>query len=136
MRRLPALLCLPPLALTLSACASTVSTAGFKGQQHDVAQTIANLQADATAGEQKKICANDLAAAVVSKLGGKKGCEEAIKKQLAEVDSLTVSVQSVKLASGGTSATAAVRSIYEGKTRPSSVSLVKEAGKWRISAFG
>lgn len=136
MRRLPVLLCLPPLALTLSACGSTVSTAGFKGEQHEVAQTISNLQADATAGEQKKICVDDLAAAVIAKLGGTKGCEEAIKKQLAEIDKLEVSVQSVKLASGGTSATAAVRSIYEGKTRPGSVSLVKEAGKWKISALG
>jgi hypothetical protein len=136
MRRLPALLCLSALALALSACASTVSTAGFKGQQHEVAQTISNLQADATAGEQKKICANDLAAAVVNRLGGKKDCEEAIKKQLAEIDSLEVSVQSVKLVAGGASATAAVRSVYEGKKRPSSVSLVKEAGKWKITALG
>ncbi|HTD09163.1 MAG TPA: hypothetical protein VK680_09760 [Solirubrobacteraceae bacterium] len=136
MRRLPALLCLSALALALSACASTVATDSFKGRQHDVAQTIANLQADATAGEQKKICANDLAAAVVSRLGGTKRCEEAIKKQLTEIDSLTVSVQSVKLAAGGTSATAAVTSVYEGKKRPSSVSLVKESGKWKISALG
>lgn len=136
MRRLLALLCVPSCALALSACGSTVSTAGFKGEQHEVAQTISNLQADATAGEQKKICSDDLAASVLSKLGGLKACEEAIKKQLAEIDSLEVSVQSVKLASGDTGATAAVRSIYEGKTRPSTVSLVKEGGKWKVSALG
>ncbi len=136
MRRLPVLLCLPPLALVLSACGTTVSTAGFKGEQHEVAQTVSNLQADATAGEQKKICGDDLAAAVVSRLGGSKGCEEAIKKQLAEIDSLEASVQSVKLAAGNTSATAAVTSIYEGKKRPSTVSLVKEGGKWKISGLG
>jgi hypothetical protein len=136
MRRAPALLSLPLCALTLSACGSTVATAGFKGEQHEVAQTISNLQADATAGEQKKICANDLAAAAVARLGGSKGCEEAIKKQLAEIDSLEVSVQSVKLAAGKTSATAAVKSIYEGKKRPSTVSLVKEGGKWKVSALG
>ena len=73
---------------------------------------------------------------VVSRLGGTKRCEEAIKKQLTEIDSLTVSVQSVKLAAGDTSATAAVTSVYEGKKRPSSVSLVKESGKWKISALG
>ncbi|MGD1056103.1 MAG: hypothetical protein ABR992_01680 [Solirubrobacteraceae bacterium] len=136
MRRLPALLCLPPLALALSACGSTVSTTNFKGEQKEVAQTIANLQADATAGGQNKICANDLAAAVVNGLRGTKRCEEAIKKQLAEIDSLEVSVQSIKLAAGSTSATAAVTSIYEGKKRPSTVSLVKEGGKWKISALG
>jgi hypothetical protein len=135
MRRMLPLICLPLSALALAACGSTVTTAGFKGEQHEVAQAIANLQADATAGEQKKICADDLAASVVGRLGGAKGCEEAIKKQLAEIDSLEVSVQSVKLASGST-ATATVRSIYEGKHRPSTVSLAKEGGKWKISEPG
>jgi hypothetical protein len=136
MRRLLTLICLPPCVLALSACGSTVSTSAFKGEQHEVAQTISNLQADATAGEQKKICADDLAAAIVARLGGTKGCEEAIKKQLAEIDSLTVTVQSVKLAGAETRASATVTSVYEGKTRPSTVSLVKEAGKWKVSALG
>lgn len=136
MHRLQALFCLPLCALGLSACATTVSTSAFKGQQREAAQAIANLQADATAGEQKKICANDLAATVVSRLGGTNRCEAAIKKQLAEIDSLEVSVRSVTLAAGSTSATAAVRSVYEGKKRASRVSLVKEAGRWKISALG
>jgi hypothetical protein len=133
MRRLLALLCLPLCAVTVAACGSTVSTAGFKGEQHEVAQTISNLQADATAGEEKKICADDLAAALVARLGGAKGCEQATKNQLAEVDSLEVTVQSVKVAGGGTTASAEVKSIYEGKSHPGTVSLVKEGGKWKIS---
>jgi hypothetical protein len=133
MRRVPVLLCLPLSALLLSACGSTVSTTGFKGQAHEVAQTIANLQADATAGEQKKICADDLAAGVVARLGGTKGCETAIKNQLAEINSLEVRVRSVHVASGNASATADVSSIHEGKTRPSTLSLVKEGGKWKLS---
>src|SRR5271166_1434839 len=128
MRRPLALLCLPVSTLALAACGTTVSTAGFKG-----AQTISNLQADATAGEQAKICANDLAAALVQKLGGKKGCEAAIKSQLAQVDSLEASVESVTVAIDGKTATAQVKSIREGKSRPSSVSLVAEGGKWKIS---
>jgi hypothetical protein len=133
MRSAPTLLCLPLSALLLSACGSTVSTSSFKGEQHEVAQAISNLQADATAGEQKKICADDLAAGVVARLGGTKGCETAIKNQLAEVDSLEVSVQSVHLSAGDRSATADVKSVHEGKTRPSTVSLVKEGGKWKLS---
>jgi hypothetical protein len=134
-RRLLAIICIPLCALALSACGTTTSTAGFEGEQHAVAQTIANLQADATAGEQKKICADDLAASVVTRLGGVNGCEAAIKKQLAEVDSLEVSVQSVHMAAGDTSATADVRSIYEGKTRPSTLALVKEGGKWKLTGL-
>ena len=67
MRRPLALICLPLLALALAACGTTTSTASFKGAEHEVAQTIANLQSDITASEQKKICANDLAAAVVTR---------------------------------------------------------------------
>jgi hypothetical protein len=135
MRRPLALLCLPLFALALTACASTVSTAGFKGAEHEVAQTISNLQSDATTVEQKKICANDLAASVVKRLGGSKGCEAAIKHQLAEVTNLEVKVESVKLGAGATTATAQVKSIHEGKTKASTVSLVKEAGKWKVSAL-
>jgi len=133
MRRPLTLLCLLLCSPVLAACGSTVSTAGFTGEQHAVAQTISNLQADATAGEQSKICADDVAAVVVTRLGGIKGCEAAIKSQLAEVDSLEVSVQSVKVAAGARSATAEVRSTREGKKSSSTVSLVKEGGKWKIS---
>jgi hypothetical protein len=133
MRRPFALLGLPLSALALAACGTSVSTSAFKGPAHEVAQTISNLQADATAGEQGKVCADDLAAALVAKLGGKKGCEAAIKSQLAQVDSLETSVESVEVAASGTTATATVKSIHEGKSRPSGVSLIKEAGKWKLS---
>jgi hypothetical protein len=129
-------LALPSIALcavALGACGSTVSTSGFKGEQHEAVQAISNLQTDATAGEQKKICANDLAAATVTKLGGTGGCEAAIKNQLVEVDSLEVNIQSVKIT--GASASASVTSIYSGKKRPHSVSLVKEGGKWKVSGL-
>jgi hypothetical protein len=135
MRRVPALFVAPLLAVTLTACGSTTATAGFKGEQHAAAQTIANLQNDATAAEQKKICANDLAAALVKRLGGSEGCERAIKNQLAEVYNLETSVKSVALGADGRTATAQVKNIRDGKTVTSAVSLLKEDGKWKISGL-
>jgi hypothetical protein len=135
MRRPLGLLCPPLLALALAGCATTTTTAGFKGVDHEAAQTIANFQSDATDAEQKKICADDLAATLVTRLGGAKGCETAIKSQLAEVDSMEVSVQSVQIASNGATATAGVKSVHEGKKRASTVSLVKEGGKWKIAGL-
>ncbi len=132
--KLLTLLCLPLCAVAVAACGNTVSTSSFKGAQHEVAQTIANLQADATAAEEKKICANDVAASVVSRLGGKEGCEKAIKSQLAEVDSLEVSVQSVQIAADGSTATAHVTSTKAGRKRAGTVSLVKEGKSWKVSA--
>ncbi|HEX5853576.1 MAG TPA: hypothetical protein VFY36_10840 [Solirubrobacteraceae bacterium] len=135
MRRSLTLLCAALCALALAACGSTVSTAGFKGAKREVAQTVANLQSDATTIQRKKICANDLAAATVAKLGGAKGCEAAVKDQLTQVDSLDVSVQSVQLTKSETAATAQIKSIHQGKSRVSSLSFVKEGGKWKISGL-
>jgi hypothetical protein len=132
-RRFVPLICLPLCALCLSACAKTVSTAGFKGEQHEVAQSISNLQSDATTGEEKKICDEQLAATVVKRLGGAKDCEKAIKNQLNEVDSLELTVESVHTTAAGNSANAEVKSIYEGKEHPSTLTLVKEGGKWKVS---
>ena len=131
-----ALLCLPLSALALAGCGNTVSTASFKGAQLEVAQTIANFQAAATAAEQKKICTEDLATPLVARLGGAKRCEAAIKSQLTEVDSLEATVESVKLAPGGKTATAQVKSVHEGKKATSTLALVNEGGKWKISGVG
>lgn len=137
MRRLLIMACLPLAALTLAACgASTVSTSGFKGEQQAAAKVIANLQSQATAGEQGKICESTLATSIVSRLGGSKGCEKAIKEQLGEVDSLEVTVQSVQLSSGGDTANASVLSVQEGKKKERTVALVKEGGTWKISGLG
>jgi hypothetical protein len=133
-KRLSALSCAAALAATLAACGTTVSTSGFKGAQHDVAQTISDLQADATAGDQKKVCGRDLSAAVVARLGGRAGCEKSIKQQLQELDNLELNVDSIQL-SGATSATAKVKSIYSGKKRARTVSLVKEGSRWKVAAI-
>jgi hypothetical protein len=138
-RPLALLCCLPPLGLALAGCGAAVtSTSSFKGEQHEVAQTIANLQAYATSAEENKVCANVLAGSVVTRLGGVKGCERAIKNQLNEVDNLEVSVESVQLSRHGglSTASAQVKSIHAGKSRASTVSLVREAGRWKISGVG
>jgi hypothetical protein len=133
-----ALLACPALiALALGGCGQTVSTASFKGEQHEVAQTIANLQSDVSTNEQQKVCERDLASAVVAQLNrARGGCKSVIKDRLSEIDSASAAVDSITL--GGTAkqptASATVRSIYGGKTRRATVSLVKEEGKWKIAA--
>jgi hypothetical protein len=138
MSRLSAILCLPLCALALAACGastSATSTSDFSGVKREVAQRIADFQSDASSTEERKICANDLAARIVRRLGGSKGCETAIKNQLGQVDNLEVGIQSVSVAAGGTSASATVKSIHEGKSRPSTLQLVKEGRSWKISGL-
>jgi hypothetical protein len=130
-----ALPCVVLLALGLSACAKGVSTSGLKGEAKAATETIKNLQTDVTAGDEKTICENDLAKPLVTKLETSGGsCEKAIKDQLTQVDSFEVTVEAMQV-SGGT-ATAHVRSIYSGKGRRGTLSLAKEAGKWKISSLG
>ncbi len=126
------------LAIGLAACASTSSSASFKGEDHEVAQTISNFQADARNGDEQKVCANDLAGAVVARLSSAPGgCEQAIKTQLSEADGYEVNVKSVQVSATGAhpTASAGVTSVNSGKTRASTVLLVKEAGKWKISGL-
>ena len=132
-RPLPPAILACALALCVSACASTTSTSNFKGAEREAAQAIANLQSAASAGEGSKICADYLAHAIVVKLGGKKGCERAIKNQLIQVDNLEAKIEAVKVAPGGGSATATVKSIRYGKSTLDSVSLVREGASWKIS---
>jgi len=129
------LLCCAP-ALALGACAKSVSTSAFKGEQHEVAQTVANLQSDVTASDQKKICSRDLSSALVKRLNAAPGgCRRAAKDQLAEIDNLDLKVESVSVhAAGATrSATALVSSTFAGKKRRSTLSLTFENGSWKLS---
>jgi copper chaperone CopZ len=129
------LLCAPLLAVGLAACGTTTSTSGFKGEQHAVAQTVANLQNHATALEQKKICGQDLASAIVTRLNATTGgCKKAIETQLKEIDSFETTVGSIQI--NGDRATARVKSVYAGKKGIQTLTLVKEGGKWRISGVG
>jgi len=133
------LLCCAPPALGLGACAKSVSTSSFKGEQHDVAQTVANLQSDVTASDQKKICSRDLSSSLVKRLNAAPGgCRRAVKDQLAEVDNLDLTVESVAVHAAGAarSATAVVSSTFEGKKRRSTLSLTFESGSWKLSGVG
>lgn len=131
-RRPIALLCAPLLATGVTACASTVTTSGFNGEAHAVAQTVSNLQSHATALEAKKICGEDLAAARVASLNKSiGGCKQAVESQLKQIDSFEATVESVKISGGR--ATARVKSVHSGKKAVQTLTLVKEDGKWKVS---
>jgi hypothetical protein len=133
----PATRLLAALALTvgLSACGNAASSANFKGEQHEVAQAISNLQSDVRAAEQQKVCSNDLAAPVVARLNAAPGgCKQALKGQLSEIDNTEVTVESVQITATGAkrTATARVKSSYKGKNRVTTVTLIDEGGKWKL----
>lgn len=121
-------------ATALSACGEAVSTSSFSGESKQVAQTLSDFQKDATAGDEEKLCQRDLAATLTSplkKAGGAGGCQAALKEQLRQIDALNLSVQKISVT--GTTAQAQVKSTWSGKSRLSTLSLVKEGARWKIA---
>jgi hypothetical protein len=119
------------LAIGLAACGETASSSNFKGESHNVAQTVSNFQADATSADQKKLCENDLAATLTARLSGGGGCQAVLKNQLHEIDALNMTIESIAVSGAG--ATAHVKSTYSGKSRITTLTLVKEGSRWKIS---
>jgi hypothetical protein len=130
-RRLVAGLCALAFATGIAACGETASTSGFKGEEHNVAETVSSFQSDATAADEKKLCENDLAATLTKSLQGSGGCQTALKNQLREVDALGLTIETISIKGKG--ALAKVKSAYSGKSRVTALTLVKEGSHWKIS---
>lgn len=131
-RAIPLALAALCAALGVSACGEASSTGSYKGESQRVAQTISNLQSDATAANAGKVCERDLAASVVRQVGGKR-CKQALEGQLREIDTFSLTVESISVQ--GTKATAKVKSAWSGKERVHTLSFVKEDGHWKIAAL-
>ncbi len=120
------------LGVSVGACGETASTSSFKGESHNVAQTISNFQTDVTAREQKKLCERDLAATVAGRLARSGGsCQAALKNQLVQIDATGLTIEAIAV--NGKKATARVKSTYSGKSAISALTLVNEGGHWKIS---
>lgn len=121
---------LAPVAL--AACGEVVATSSFKGESKAVAQTISNFQNDISTANKGNICQKDLASTLRARLNSASGgCQEVIKNQLGQIDTFSLSIESIAVK--GSSAQAQVKSTYSGKTKVSTLTLVKEGGKWKIS---
>lgn len=130
-RRLITGFCVLALPFGVVACGETASTSSFKGESHKVAETVSNLESDATALSEQKVCDNDLAATLTTRLGGSSGCQANLKKQLREIDALSMTIKSIAV--NGNRATARVQSVYSGKNRIATLLLVKEGSHWKVS---
>ena len=123
------------LALGVGACGSTVSTSGFKGEAHAVAQRISDLQSDVSAVNEQKICEQDFSRAARARLStAGNTCKQALKRQLGSIDDYELTVE--KIAVSGATATARVRSTWAGKLSTNTLRLVKEGGGWRVEGVG
>ena len=83
---------------------------------------------------RRRYVENDLAATVKTRLGtAGSGCQSALKHQLSQIDTLELTIKSIAVK--GNAASAHVTSTWSGKSRESTLALVREGKAWRIAAL-
>jgi hypothetical protein len=126
----------PLLALALGGCAAAggtgVNTGDFKGDQKAVAQKLSDLSDAARAKDGGRACSQILSHAVVDSLGS--DCAQVMKDQFGDADSFKLDVKSIDVQ--GNRATARVTSDVNGTSRPTTLTLVREGGGWRVDKLG
>jgi hypothetical protein len=125
------------LALLAGGCGASTSSEDedapvLRGEQQLVAQTIEDLQDAATEGDEDRLCRELLAKDLAARLGGTgQDCESTVRDALENADTSDLSVRSVRVS--GTRATARVKAERGDADRVTTVGLVKEGARWRIS---
>jgi hypothetical protein len=134
-RALPALIAAG--AVLATGCGATTSSDEedppiLRGEQRLVAQAIEDLQDAATEGDEERICRELLAEDLAERLGGTgQECEPTVRDALENTDTTDLTVRAVTVR--GTTATARVEAERGDADRVTSVGLVKEGARWRIS---
>ena len=125
------------LALTLGGCsltkANTTTPTGGGGAAKAIGTVISNFSSDASSNNSSAICKSILATSLVKHLNSIGSCTTIIGNQINTVESFSMTV--TKYGVAGNSATALVKSPYNGTNRLYTVKLVKQAGTWRISGL-
>jgi hypothetical protein len=137
--RTPLAAALAALALVAAGCTSTGSgssgsSGNFKGEQKLVANTVEDLRTAASKGDQDTICAELLARDVVARLQARGGCRPVIDAALKDLDTSDLAVDTVRVT--GTTAEARVSTKVGKRDRFSTMRLVRQNGRWKISSLG
>jgi hypothetical protein len=127
-----------PLAL-LGGCAPAggkgVDTGRFQGDAKQVAVTLSDLVDAGRKKDGARVCAQLLSKRRVDALDrGGGSCRVALDDQLNDADVFTLDVDTITV--NGTTATARVRSEFNGHKQPRTLGLVREQGRWRLDSVG
>ena len=139
MRPVAAALCTLLLAAFAAGCTQTGSSgdsaSDFKGEQRQVATTVEDLESAGSSRDQAKVCSDLLATELVDKLSaGAGGCAAKVKAALKDTDTTDLTVEAVSI--DGNTAKARVKTENGDKDKTTTLQLVKQGGRWKISSFG
>ena len=124
------------LALTLGGCSLTktnTTTPTRGGAAKAIGTVISNFSSDASSNNSTAICKTILASSLVKHLNSIGSCTTIISNQINTVESFSMTV--TKYGVAGNSATALVKSPYNGTNRLYTIKLIKQGGTWRISGL-
>jgi hypothetical protein len=131
-RRSLALLLVVPALAGCGASSSSNNAKDFKGDQKAVAQTVDDFSTAVRNNDDKKICTDLLARALVTRLDATaQKCTGAVSDQLDAAGDTKLAVKAISVT--GNRATATVVSKVDGHDRTQTLSLVNENGDWRLN---
>jgi ABC-type oligopeptide transport system substrate-binding subunit len=125
------------LASALAGCTQSggTTTSGFKGEERNVADAIADFSTAAGKKEESKACTESLSKGLVERIAeGGKSCPSELGKAFDDADASALKIDDVTVT--GTTATADVFVDDRDKEIHRTFKLVDEDGDWRIDSFG
>jgi hypothetical protein len=141
-RRMPMILALGAAVLVVAGCGASSggksSAKKFSGEQRAVATTVEDLESAGSKRKPGEICDHLLSKSLVdaiTKASGK-SCSSAVDRTMKDVDAYDLVVLDNGVTITGTKATAKVQSKAGDEEDVSTLQLVKEDGRWKISAIG
>ena len=106
----------------------------FSGEDKAVAQVVDDLAEAGMKGEAGDICNTLFTAEVADALNqGNRNCQDAVSDQLDDASSFKLDVVRVEVS--GDTATAVVRSQFDGTEEPRTMRFEKANGTWRIAGL-
>src|SRR4051794_19302808 len=139
MRRLA---CLVALALVVPSAAGCTSSGGgnsagdFQGEEQRVASTVEDLQEAGSRGDQDAVCSTILAKALVDRLEARPGgCRTVVDEALQDTDTSDLTVRGVQI-DGNRATVRATTDVGSAPDETTTLQLVREGGRWKISSLG
>jgi copper chaperone CopZ len=107
----------------------------FEGAERQVADVVVDLRDTARRGDSERLCSTVLSQELVTRFeqAGGEGCAAAVEEAIRDADSFDLTVQEVEVQ--GDQATARVRSQAGEREQTDVIRLVRERGRWRVSAL-
>jgi hypothetical protein len=123
------------IALASGCTANPSSSSGFEGEEKNVAEVVDKLGTAGQAGDAGELCDSVFSKRLreaIAESGST--CAQEMDKAIADADDFDLDVEDVTIS--GTTATAKVSGLIDGKQSVRDIGLVREGADWRVQELG